>query len=154
MEREWLNKILVGDALEQLRALPDESVHCCITSPPYWGLRDYQTGTWEGGDAGCKHQGKNVRPDHSGIAITGRGHQAGAIARASPYKSVCGACGATRIDMQIGLEETPGEYVGRLVEVFGEVRRVLRKDGVLWLNLGDSYASSAKGSGDSDSSST
>lgn len=78
--------ILHGDAIEQLRTLPDNSVHCCVTSPPYWGLRDY---------------------GHAG---------------------------------QIGLEQTPDEYVGRLVEVFREVRRVLRDDGTVWLNLGDSYA--------------
>ena len=76
----------VGDCLETLRTLPDNSVHCCVTSPPYWGLRDY---------------------GHAG---------------------------------QIGLEQTPDEYVGRLVEVFREVRRVLRDDGTVWLNLGDSYA--------------
>jgi len=75
-----------GDCLEVLRTLPDESVQCCVTSPPYWGLRDY-------------------------------GH-----------------------DGQIGLETTPEAYVGRMVEVFREVRRVLREDGTLWLNLGDSYA--------------
>ena len=80
------DQILCGDALEILRTLPDESVHCCVTSPPYWGLRDY------------------------------------------------GAEG------QIGLEPTPEEYVAKLVEVFREVRRVLRNDGTLWLNLGDCYA--------------
>jgi DNA modification methylase len=74
-----------GDALTRLRELPDASVHCCVTSPPYWGLRDY-------GDEG-----------------------------------------------QLGLEPTPEAYVARLVEVFREVRRVLREDGTCWLNLGDSY---------------
>ena len=78
--------ILCGDVIDKLRELPDESVHCCVTSPPYWGLRDYAT---EG---------------------------------------------------QLGLEKTPEEYVAKMVEVFREVRRVLRKDGTLWLNLGDSYA--------------
>jgi DNA modification methylase len=77
----------LGDCLDVLRTMPDASVHCCVTSPPYWGLRDY-------------------------------GH-----------------------DGQIGLEATPEEYVARMVEVFREVRRVLRDDGTLWLNLGDSYAS-------------
>lgn len=81
-------RLILGDALEQLRALPDESVQTCVTSPPYWGLRDY------------------------------------------------GAEG------QIGLEETPEAFVARLVEVFREVRRALRPDGTLWLNLGDSYAGS------------
>lgn len=87
------HQILVGDCLELLRAMPDESVHTCITSPPYFGLRDY-------GMAG-----------------------------------------------QIGLEQTPAEFISRLVEVFREVRRVLRDDGTLWVNMGDSYASGTKGSG-------
>ncbi|PWC10525.1 DNA-methyltransferase [Brenneria corticis] len=76
----------VGDCLESLRHLPEQSVHCCVTSPPYYGLRDY-------GVAG-----------------------------------------------QIGLEQTPDEYIAALVAVFRETRRVLRDDGTLWLNIGDSYA--------------
>ena len=79
--------ILIGDCVESMRGLPDQSVHTCVTSPPYFGLRDY-------------------------------GH-----------------------DGQIGLEPTPDQFVGKLVEVFREVKRVLRDDGTLWLNLGDSYAS-------------
>ncbi|WP_370601143.1 site-specific DNA-methyltransferase [Pseudomonas nitroreducens] len=85
------HQIMVGDCLELLRAMPDDSVHTCITSPPYFGLRDY------------------------GMAA------------------------------QIGLEQTPAEFVARLVEVFREVRRVLRYDGTLWVNMGDSYASIAGG---------
>ena len=81
-------QIICGDALMELAKLPDASVHCCITSPPYWGLRDY----------GCAGQ--------------------------------------------FGLEKTPEEYVSKLVAVFQEVKRVLRDDGTLWLNLGDSYAGS------------
>lgn len=81
-------QIINADCLAALRELPAESVHCCVTSPPYWGLRDY------------------------------------------------GVVG------QIGLEETPAAYVERMVEVMGEVHRVLRADGTLWLNLGDSYAGS------------
>ena len=82
-----------GDCRDVLGALPSGSVHCCITSPPYFGLRDY-------GVAG-----------------------------------------------QIGLEPTPDAFVAEMVAVFREVRRVLRDDGTLWLNLGDSYASTVKGSG-------
>ena len=80
-------KIVVGDCLASLRAMADQSVNTCVTSPPYFGLRDY---------------------GHAG---------------------------------QIGLEQTPDEFVTNLVEVFREVRRVLRDDGTLWLNLGDSYGS-------------
>jgi DNA modification methylase len=84
-------RMIPGDCIAGLRTLPDASVHCCVTSPPYWGLRDY-------------------------------GH-----------------------DGQIGLEDTPEAYVARMVEVFREVRRVLRDDGTLWLNLGDSYAAARGG---------
>jgi DNA modification methylase len=83
--------LLCCDVLEGLASLPDESVHCVVTSPPYWGLRDYST------------------------------------------------------PGQLGLEPTPDEYVARMVEVFREVRRVLRSDGTCWINLGDSYASTAPG---------
>ena len=84
--------MMVGDAQEKLREIPDESVHCCTTSPPYWGLRSY------GGDPGM-----------------------------------------------IGLEPTFDEHLANLVAVFREVRRVLRKDGTLWLNYGDAYASTPSG---------
>ena len=85
------NVILTGDVRLMLRELEDESVNCVVTSPPYWGLRDY-------GNEG-----------------------------------------------QLGLEATPEEYTANMVDVFREVRRVLRKDGTLWLNLGDSYAGSGRG---------
>jgi DNA modification methylase len=85
--------LYVGDCREVLASLPAESAQCCVTSPPYWGLRDY--------------------------GVPG----------------------------QLGLESTPEEYVSRMVEVFREVRRVLRPDGVLWLNLGDSYSGTGKSGG-------
>jgi DNA modification methylase len=88
--------VYVGDCLESLRTMPEKSVHCCVTSPPYWGLRDY--------------------------GVSG----------------------------QLGLEKTPEEYVSKMVEVFREVRRVLRDDGTLWLNLGDSYAATTKQTGRND----
>ena len=84
--------IIVGDCREELRELPDASVNCCVTSPPYFGLRDY-------GVAG-----------------------------------------------QMGLEPTPDEFVSALAGVFREVRRVLRDDGTVWLNLGDSYANGGRAS--------
>jgi DNA modification methylase len=83
--------ILIGDVRERLKELPDQSVNCCVTSPPYWGLRDYGN------------------------------------------------------DGQIGLEQTPADFIAELVAVFREVKRVLRDDGTLWLNLGDSYANSGTG---------
>src|SRR5688500_7371708 len=86
-----INKILNVDVREGLKSLRDQSVNCCVTSPPYYGIRDY------------------------GMAD------------------------------QIGLEETPEQFVFELVQVFREVKRVLKDDGTLWLNIGDSYSGSGKG---------
>ncbi len=127
-------RILQGDCRTVLKTLPDESVHCCVTSPPYFGLRDYGTASWEGGQEGCEHVGTVSR-----TAPPGTDKQA-SNAGASHVRSGNCACGARRIDSQIGLEQTPDAYVAELVAVFREVRRVLRSDGTLWLNLGDSYA--------------
>ena len=93
-----INKIYNMDCLEGLRMLPDESINVCVTSPPYFCLRDYG------------------------------------------------------VEGQIGLEETPEEYIERLVQVFREVRRVLKPDGTLWVNIADSYCATATGSCDNSSS--
>ena len=141
-------RILQGDCLAVLETLPADSVHCCVTSPPYWGLRDYGTATWEGGDADCEHRGR-AKPrqdthgagiEHGRFSVT-RGTQPAKNAYVIPVRAAC-QCGATRIDAQLGLEATPAEYIEKMVAVFREVRRVLRDDGTLWLNLGDSYAAS------------
>jgi DNA modification methylase len=126
--------ILLGDCRAILPTLDAGSVRCCVTSPPYWGLRDYGTATWEGGNAECNHLvGGQVQDTKAPGAIT-TGQRPGVDA------STCRVCGARRIDAQLGLEKTPDEYVAAIVGVFREVRRVLADDGSLWLNLGDSYA--------------
>ena len=134
-----IDTILQGDVRSCLKQLEDESVQCCVTSPPYWGLRDYGTATWEGGDPNCDHLvGRFTTPvsDKQATSVGSGTKQA---------SDVCPKCGARRIDSQIGLEPTPEAYVADLVDVFREVKRVLRNDGTLWLNLGDSYAGSGKG---------
>lgn len=133
-----IEKIIQGDCLEALKTLPDCSVDMCVTSPPYYGLRDYGTGTWIGGDPNCPHKRLSKWSDK----ITTGHHQSELIGNVGDaiYKTVCPLCGAVREDKQIGLEETPEEYVQKLVSVFREVRRVLKDDGTLWLNIGDSYA--------------
>lgn len=125
--------IILGDCLSVLKTLQDESVDCCITSPPYWGLRDYGTAKWEGGYLGCDHV--ETLNEHSGQRAdrNQEGYK-------KLYKDTCAKCGAKRIDSQLGLEKTPEEYVANMVKVFAEVKRVLKKEGTLWLNLGDSYA--------------
>lgn len=132
-----------GDALETLRELPDESVHCVVTSPPYWGLRDYGTGLWEGGDPECEHRVRENQ-NAAGTSTLGGGKKTVHHA-AEGFKDECPRCGARRVDNQLGLEPTPELYVARMVDVFHEVRRVLADYGTLWLNLGDSYARTQEG---------
>jgi DNA modification methylase len=137
-------RILVGDVRARLADIPDASVHCVVTSPPYYGLRDYQTADWSGGDAGCDHMMPvSYKSSTLGASTGGRSqetHQRSIEAQATPYRSTCGKCGAVRVDRQIGLEPTLAAYIATLVDVFRGVRRVLRDDGTVWLNLGDSYA--------------
>lgn len=129
--------ILHGNNIETLKTIPDGSVDCCITSPPYYGLRDYGTGEWIGGDPNCPHRRMSKFSEK-----TTTGHKQeeliGNVGDAI-YKSVCPLCGAVREDKQIGLEETPEEYIERLVQVFREVKRILKPEGTLWVNIGDSY---------------
>lgn len=125
-----------GHVLDSLRALPEGCVQACITSPPYWGLRSYGTDpqVWGGSMAmDCDHE----------ISATGNidhGHQKAAQRTRSLF---CVRCGAWR--GELGSEPMPDLFVAHLVEVFAEVRRVLRDDGVCFVNLGDSYAGSGKG---------
>ncbi|WP_294348022.1 site-specific DNA-methyltransferase [Prosthecochloris sp.] len=147
------------DCLEGLRDLPDESVHCCVTSPPYWGLRDYKIKPQVWDDPGdCEHEwhservqartgtGGNWQQAANGVALrTGKDQTRfkGNCAEANKCETVeidtgfCRKCGAWL--GSLGLEPTPELYVKHMVDVFREVRRVLREDGTLWLNLGDSY---------------
>lgn len=145
-----MSKMMVGDALEVLATLPDESVQCCVTSPPYFGLRDYGTATWEGGDAGCDHVVGEIRTG-LGMKALSEKYRGGGVKVSEPKpmtaKGQCPRCGALRVDRQIGMEATPDEYVARLVAVFREVRRVLKSDGTCWVNLGDSYSNDGKWGG-------
>ena len=128
-------EIRQGDCLDLLRQMPDESINCCITSPPYWGLRDYGTAQWQGGDPECSHKRDSKQSE---LTQTGHRNLEGAVGDGI-FKDICRRCGAKRKDRQIGLELTPQEYVEKIIAVFSEIKRVLKKDGTLWLNLGDSY---------------
>lgn len=134
--------ILQGHVLDVLASLPDESVQCVVTSPPYWGLRDYklEPQVW-GGQTDCPHVWNyQYRPGMSGgiqsekVQIKG---QANFQAFESSVHASCRDCGAWR--GSLGLEPTIELYVEHLTAVFREVRRVLRRDGTCWLNIGDSY---------------
>jgi site-specific DNA-methyltransferase (cytosine-N4-specific) len=128
------NYTLIGDVREKLKELPDKSIQMCVTSPPYYALRDYGTAEWEGGNPNCDHiEILGGRGEKSKKQTTSYGTQA------TQYKNECKKCNAKRKDNQLGLEKTPEEFVENMVKVFAEVHRVLRDDGTLWLNLGDSY---------------
>ena len=127
-----------GDARELLAQLEPESVDCCATSPPFYGLRDYGTGTWEGGDEDCDHLTSSVS----------RGQRADRTFTQDPAnidRENCRKCGARRVDRQIGLEATPEQWCEQLVQVFAGVRRVLKPTGTLWIECGDSYGSGCSG---------
>lgn len=138
-------QLLEGDCRETLKTIPDRSVQVCVTSPPYYGLRDYGTASWEGGDAECDHKPGNEKRVGKTTLQGGKkstGHKQEGFFR------ICSKCGARRIDNQIGLEDTPEAYVEKLVAVFREVKPKLKDNGTLWLNIGDSYAGSGRGTGE------
>jgi site-specific DNA-methyltransferase (cytosine-N4-specific) len=135
--------LYTGDAADVLSALPDASADCVVTSPPYWGLRDYGTGAWTGGRPGCRHttgRGDNSPQTKQPVVgyPTSAAHRGG-----NPVR--CGRCGAVREDRQYGLEPTPQAYIDNLRAVFAHLSRVLAPDGTVWLNLGDSYSSAPPG---------
>ena len=131
-----------GNALERLREMPDESVHCVVTSPPYYGLRDYGlSGQVWGGESYCEHEWSQERYQRRANDSKPGAKQStnnGSVGREEPIDhSFCTRCGAWF--GTLGLEPTLDLYVQHIVEVFREVWRVLRKDGVVFLNLGDAY---------------
>ena len=132
--------ILFGDCRESLKtiATSDTKARMCVTSPPYYGLRDYGTATWIGGDPNCNHRrDTKVKPENCNTGHKNHDDMAGV--GDAIYKTVCPKCGAIRQDSQIGLEQSPEEYVKEMVKVFSLVRDCLTDDGTLWLNIGDSY---------------
>lgn len=133
-------KLIKADARQI--PLEDGTVQTVVTSPPYYGLRDYGTAEWIGGDAECDHKADKRISDKSTLA----GYTSENIKLrndGTPFKHTCGKCGAVRKDAQLGLEPTLAEYIENMVAVFDEVWRVLRDDGTVWLNIGDSYNGSA-----------
>ena len=137
-----MNKIEFGDCRETMRKWKEQGIKAqtCITSPPYYGLRDYGTAKWEGGNADCEHSISmptkwNDPKRGTSVLRPETAHRGGSSTH-------CHKCGATRIDAQLGLEETPEEYIKAMVEVFRCVWDVLEDNGTLWLNIGDSYCNS------------
>lgn len=149
--------IINGDA--RRLGLADKSVHCVVTSPPYFALRDYGLSQWVGGDEGCEHNPSDTLQKRGLASSTLKGGLKATAYQQEGYSLSCLKCGATRAEQQLGLEAVPdclgwatgnvcGEcYVCHTVQWAREVWRVLRDDGTFWLNLGDSYNSTDKWGG-------
>ena len=146
-----VNKVYVGNCLDVLKTFPDESLDMCITSPPYWGLRDYGTeGQLWGGDKDCEHEfDSSKRKLHSGSW----GKEDNVLPH---YKNatelnwevedkMCNKCGAWQ--GELGLEPTPDMFINNLCDIFDEIKRCLRPHGTCWVNLGDTYANTGYGKG-------
>ena len=137
-----MNKIEFGDCRETMRRWKEQGIKAqtCVTSPPYYGLRDYGTAKWDGGDVNCEHSISmptkwNDPKRGTSVLRPETAHRGGSSTH-------CHKCGATRVDAQLGLEETPEEYIKAMVEVFRCVWDVLEDNGTLWVNIGDSYCNS------------
>jgi len=147
---DWVGKVHCGDAFKLLKQMPSESIDCVVTSPPYYGLRVYGGGEVEtifDGDMNCQHEWGDaipVKEDWRWHALKNETHPNGIKQAkgtiAKDHGAFCIKCGAWR--GQLGLEPSWEMYVQHLVELFREVKRVLKKTGSLWLNIGDTYASS------------
>jgi DNA modification methylase len=172
-----MNTIIHGHVLDVLRDMDDESIDCCITSPPYWSLRDYKVppviwyneesmmehlstfsgnkrpqvlypGEW---DKWCEHewgdgQVKRTRGTLHGVNAQVGNTLSGISGTEINNGNFCSHCNAWK--GQLGLEPTFELYIDHLIEIFAEVKRVLKKTGTLWVNLGDSYAGSGGAGGD------
>jgi DNA modification methylase len=131
-------EVLIGDCIESMKKLPDESVDMCVTSPPYWGLRDYGgSGKVWGGDPSCDHDWEGYTRPSENTRNNDNSLQLKSAYWEPQDQAFCKHCDAWF--GQLGLEPTPQQFVKNMVEVFEEVRRILKPHGTLWVNLGDSY---------------
>ena len=137
-----LDRIYQGDCRAIMRGWPAGFIHCCVTSPPYWGLRDYniEPQVW-GGDPEHEHRwGAEIPGGNRG----GSGTPTDKNNRGEGYGRDAGRCNFCECGAwlgSLGLEPSPKLFIEHIVEIFQEVYRILRNDGTIWVNLGDSYAS-------------
>jgi len=142
-EKKYVNKIIQGNALGVMASMPAESANCIITSPPYWGLRAYKTGPviW-GGDKNCEHKWGITPPRRARTNKDSPNSPKQTANRAGADNleggNICSLCGAWR--GELGLEPDISLYIEHLMMVFDEAKRVLRKDGVMFVNIGDTYS--------------
>ena len=147
--RDPLATLIQGDCRRVLRELPDESVQCVVTSPPYWGPRDYGVEPAIWGDPDHAHEWATSVIDKSkpgilGSGLSNNGAYQASVSRFVAEYSDC-ECGAWR--GALGLEPSPDMFVAHLVSLLSEARRVLAKDGIAWVVIGDSYNGSGVNDG-------
>lgn len=137
-------RVIIGNSLHVLKTMEAESIDLCVTSPPYWGLRDYGSAPEiYGGDPSCEHTWEEHRQPARGggpgkTTTVGANKDTEGNNRGHPTIShYCTKCGAWK--GQLGLEPTPQEYIDHLCAIFDEVKRVLKPTGACWVNLGDTY---------------
>ena len=152
-----VNKIHQGDSLVVLKTFPDNSVDCVVTSPPYWGLRDYQLPSiiWDNHND-CKHswnlENKKDPMDRNGYGIHDAPKDRKGVIHAKKWEmegfvsGFCTKCNAW--SGQLGLEPTFDLYLTHLLQIFDEIKRILKKEGTCFINLGDSYSGSGNGTND------
>ena len=134
---------LQGDVMDKIKEVEDNSIDCVVTSPPYWGLRDYGTAKWEGGDPTCSHSyGRNTRGGLTNFQKNNKGSFGDEAIKTGEH---CKLCGAKRIDSQLGLEPTYQEHIKNIINVFQLLKPKLKDSATIWLNYGDCYATAKNG---------
>ncbi len=149
-----INKTHIGHVLHLIKKLDDESIDCVITSPPYWGLRDYSLPPqiWDGDD--CEHEWGNSLVGSDNLRFRGKNAAVGNNRNEDIYSDKNGAAGTFCIHCNawrgsLGLEPTFQLYLDHLMQIMAECKRVLKKTGIMWVNIGDSYNGSGQDSGKS-----
>lgn len=138
-----INTILVGDVFETIKSIPDNYVDVTITSPPYWGLRNYGTTMWEGGREDCNHESAKIKTRFD-YKFTGF-QEKYKSSDAAVFKNECPDCGAIQKDFQLGNEPHYNMYIDKLICLFSEIKRITKPTGSIWVNLGDTYSTKPVG---------
>ena len=153
-----LNTILVGDVYNLIDTIPDNYVDLVVTSPPYWGLRNYGTAIWTGGNNdNCNHEAAKIKTRFDYSLETSLLQKPYVSSDAAQYQIRCPDCNAIQQDYQLGNEPHFEMYLDKLILLFSKVKRVVKDTGSIWVNLGDTYSTKPVGrynGKDSDSTST
>jgi len=139
-----LIKFIQGNCIDKIQELKDNSIDCVVSSPPYFGLRDYGTAQWQGGDPNCDHVANPNATKKQGNPEFDKNRPSRDKTKCKGYhKDICPKCGAKRIDEQFGLEKSYEDYLANTVKVFETFKPKLKDTATIWWNVGDTYAMSS-----------